>query len=57
MTTNRRGAQLLVATCTALTEAIGQHMPAGTYRDYVTWAFSARNPRQGSSSRRPASSS
>ncbi|GIH09419.1 hypothetical protein Rhe02_74860 [Rhizocola hellebori] len=46
MTTNRRGAQLLMATCAALIEAIGQHMPACPYRDYVTWAFSARNPRQ-----------
>jgi len=46
MTTNRRAAQLLVATRTALTEAIGQHMPAGAYRNFVTWAFSSRNPRQ-----------
>jgi hypothetical protein len=46
MTSNRRVAQLLVATVTALIKAIEQHMPAGTYRDYVTWAFSARNPRQ-----------
>ena len=46
MTSNRRVAQLLVATVTALIKAIEQHMPAGTYRDYVTWGFSARNPRQ-----------
>ncbi|HCT77527.1 MAG TPA: hypothetical protein DGG94_17465 [Micromonosporaceae bacterium] len=46
MTTNRRSAQLLVASCTALTDAIGRHMPAGPYRDFAAWAFSPRNPRR-----------
>ncbi len=35
-----------MASRTALTEAIARHMPAGAYRDFVAWAFSARNPRQ-----------
>jgi hypothetical protein len=46
VTTNRRSAQLLVATCTALTEAIARHMPPGAYRDFTVWACSPRNPRQ-----------
>ncbi len=46
MTANRRAAQLLAASCTALSGAIAQHMPSGPYREFVTWAFSPRNPRQ-----------
>jgi hypothetical protein len=46
VTTNRRSAQLLAATCTALREAIARHMPAGAYRDFTVWAFSPKNPRQ-----------
>jgi len=46
VTTNRRSAQLLVATITALTEAATRHMPAGPYRDFTMWACSPRNPRQ-----------
>ncbi len=46
MTSHRRAAQLLVASSTTLSETIGRHMPAGPYRDFTAWAFSARNPRQ-----------
>ena len=46
MTTNRRSAQLLVATREALTETIARHMPAGAYRDFTIWACSPKNPRQ-----------
>src|SRR5581483_11973139 len=46
MTSHRHAAQLLVSSCTTLTEAIGRHMPAGTYRDFTAWAFSPLNPRQ-----------
>ncbi|MEU8005009.1 hypothetical protein AB0B66_27950 [Catellatospora sp. NPDC049111] len=46
MPTNRRAAQLLAATCSALTETIRRHMPAGPYRDFTAWAYSAENPRR-----------
>ncbi|MFC7243552.1 hypothetical protein ACFQO7_13800 [Catellatospora aurea] len=46
MPTNRRAAQLLAATCSALAETIRRHMPAGPYRDFTAWAYSADNPRR-----------
>ncbi|GAA1362695.1 hypothetical protein [Catellatospora chokoriensis] len=46
MPTNRRAAQLLAATCSALTETTRRHMPAGPYRDFTVWAYSADNPRR-----------
>jgi hypothetical protein len=46
MTATRRAAQVLSASCSALTEAISQHMPAGPYRDFASWAYSPRNPRR-----------
>ncbi|MDI1461863.1 hypothetical protein QEZ54_12860 [Catellatospora sp. KI3] len=46
MPTNRRAAQLLAATCTALEDAVTRHMPAGPYRDFTAWAYSADNPRR-----------
>ncbi|GAA1417754.1 hypothetical protein ACFQZ4_26650 [Catellatospora coxensis] len=46
MPTNRRAAQLLAATCSALTETVRRHMPAGPYRDFTAWAYSAENPRR-----------
>lgn len=46
MPANRRAAQLLSASCTAVTETITRHMPAGAYRDFSSWAFSAANPRR-----------
>ncbi|BCJ72048.1 hypothetical protein CS0771_15920 [Catellatospora sp. IY07-71] len=46
MPTNRRAAQLLDATCSALTETIARHMPAGPYRDFTAWAYSPANPRR-----------
>lgn len=46
MPTNRRAAQLLAATCSALTDTVTRHMPAGPYRDFTAWAYSADNPRR-----------
>lgn len=46
MTTNRRSAQLLVATRKALTDTVERHMPAGAYRDFTIWACSPKNPKQ-----------
>jgi hypothetical protein len=46
MATNRRAAQLLAASCAALTDTVARHMPAGPYRDFSAWAFSGENPRR-----------
>lgn len=35
-----------MASRTALTDAVARHMPSGPYRDFLSWALSARNPRQ-----------
>src|SRR4051812_10207436 len=46
MPTNQRAAQLLTASTSTLAAAIERHMPAGPYRDFTGWAFSADNPRR-----------
>jgi hypothetical protein len=46
MSVNRRAAQLLSGTCDAVIGAMARYLPAGPYRDFASWAYSAQNPRR-----------